>query len=197
MLNLEKIEEVLLATGCTLERVCAELAKLFGVRRSEIGVLRLDGEFLEFVYPPELQAAGRIPLSASAVAARTASTKRPEFFNNFAVVPHRTVFELVKLSDPELAKQEHLTIQKLMSAPIFGERNEVIGVIQVSRKGITPAAAGPDFSEREVRDLERTARRLAALKPEILAVNLQKPRWRLELQNEQKKRSRMRPQRNK
>ena len=37
MTSLEAIEEVLLGSDCTLERICAELAKLFGVRSTEVG----------------------------------------------------------------------------------------------------------------------------------------------------------------
>jgi hypothetical protein len=96
MTNLEDIEEVLLGGSCTLERLCAELAKLFGVRRTEVGMLRVEGDLLRFLYPTELQSAGCIPLSGSAVAARTAVTKKGERFNNFATVAHRTVFELVR-----------------------------------------------------------------------------------------------------
>ena len=186
MSNQEAIEEVLLGGDCTIDRLCAELASLFGVRRTEIGMLRLDGELLKFLYPAELHSAGSIPISSSAVAAITAVSKKGELYNNFANVPHRTVFELVRLKDPERKEDEPPKIQKLMSAPIMGEQDEVLGVVQVSRKGVTPAAAGPDFTVEELQELERTARRVATLRPEILRGDPKKPRWRLELQNEQK-----------
>lgn len=189
MRSLEVVEEVLLAPICTLEKVCVELSRFFGVRQTEIGVLRLEDEFLRFLYPTELQTAGRIPLSGPAIAARTASNRTSEFFNNFAHVPHRTVFELVKLKDPDLRQDEHLPIQKLMSAPILGRGDELLGVIQVSRKGFSPGTAGVDFNQKQLRDLERAARRIAALRPELLEGNPKKPRWRLELQNEQKKKT--------
>lgn len=73
-----------------------------------------------------------------------------------------------------------------MSAPILGEQDEVLGVVQVSRKGVSPGAAGPDFTGEELQELERTARRVATLRPEILLTDPKKHRWRLELQNEQK-----------
>jgi hypothetical protein len=189
MTSLEAIEEVLLGRNCTLDRISAELAKLFGVRCTEVGILRLEGDLLRFLYPAELQSAGRIPISGAAVAARTAATKRAELYNNFANVPHRTVFELVKLRDPEQKNDDHPRIQKLMSAPILGEQDQVLGVVQVSRKGVSPGAAGPDFTGEELQKLERTARRVATLRPEILLTDAKKPRWKLELQNEQKKKS--------
>ena len=187
MTSLEAFEEVLLGRSCTLDRICAELARLFGVRCTEVGILRLEGELLKFLYPAELQSAGCIPISSSATAARTAVTKRAGLYNNFANVPHRTVFELVKLKDPELKTDEHQRIQKLMSAPILGGQDEVLGVMQVSRKGVSPGAAGPDFTGQELQELERTARRVATLRPEILLADTNQLRCRLELQNEEKK----------
>jgi hypothetical protein len=110
---------------------------------------------LNFLYPTELKTAGAIPLSSSAVAARTAQTKRAELFNSFARVKHFSVFELVKLGDTGLGEQ---VIQKLMSAPIVTPNGEVIGVIQLSRKASRPEAAGPDFTPADLRKLESVAR---------------------------------------
>jgi hypothetical protein len=192
-IDLESMEEMLLENSCTLDRVCAELARAFNVRSTEVGVLRIEGDFLRFLYPVELQEAGRIPISGSGVAAKTAREQKAELYNNFAHVPHRTVFELIKLKDteaksePEPADDAPPKIQKLMSAPIKGEEKGLLGVVQISRKGHHPAAAGPDFTDEELEALERTARRVAILKPEILLGAPKKPRGRLELQNEQKK----------
>ena len=69
MKNLESIEDLLLEPGCTLDQICTELARLFTVRPTEVGVMRVEGEFLRFLYPAELQEAGRIPISGSGVAA--------------------------------------------------------------------------------------------------------------------------------
>jgi hypothetical protein len=187
MTSLEAIEEVLLGRDCTLDRISGERAKLFGVRGTEVGILRFEGELLRFLHPAKLQSAGCIPISGSGVAAKTAATKRAELYNNFAKVPHRTVFELIKLRDPEQKNDDHPRIQKLMSAPILGKQDEVLGVVQVSRKGVSPGAAGPDFTGEELQELERAARRVATLRPEILLTDAKKPRWKLELQNEQKK----------
>ena len=88
-----------------------------------------------------------------------------------------------------------------MSAPIVGQLNRILGVfawdqlppilpeVQISRKGQHPAAAGPDFTSGELEDLEFAARRLAMLKPEVLLGEPKKPRWRLELHNEQRKKA--------
>ena len=145
-----------LAGSHTASEFCATLAKLFAVRLSEVAVMRLDHGLLKFVLPEELKTAGAIPVSSSsAIAARTASTKKAEAFNNFAKIKHARVFETVKLISPEDAElQEQSQIQKLISAPVLDAENKVLGVIQVCRKGFDVTSAGPDFTHE---DLERLA----------------------------------------
>jgi len=143
-----------LATGkpqdCTPEAICIAVAKIFGVKKTEVGLLKLKGRLLRFIYPPELTTAGAIPLTSSAVAARTARSRRAELFNSFAQVEHSSVFEVVPLGN---AGSEPEVIQKLMSAPVFSPHEDVIGVIQVSRKGQSPTAAGADFAPEDLEKL--------------------------------------------
>ncbi len=152
-----EIEELvgLNSPDSTPESICAGVAKIFRVRETEVALLELVGSLLNFLYPAELKTAGAIPLSSSAVAARTARTRQAELFNGFTQVKHFSIFELVKLGDTGLDEQ---VIQKLMSAPVLARNGEVIGVIQVSRKAPSPAAAGPDFVSDELRKLESVAR---------------------------------------
>ena len=138
----------------TPESICACVAKIFHVRETEVALLEVGGSLLNFLYPAELKTAGAIPLSSSAVAARTARTKQAELFNSFTQVKHLSIFELVKLGDSGLDEQ---VIQKLMSAPVLARNGEVIGVIQVSRKAPRPAAAG-DFTPDDLQKLESVAR---------------------------------------
>jgi hypothetical protein len=139
----------------TPESICVCVAKIFGVKETEVALLELSGRLLNFLYPAELRMAGAIPLSSSSVAATTAQTKRAEVFNSFTQVKHFSVFELVKLGDTGLDEQ---VIQKLMSAPVLTTNGKVIGVIQVSRKAPRPAAAGPDFTLDDLQKLESVAR---------------------------------------
>ncbi len=139
----------------TPESICACVAKIFHVRETEVALLELSGSLLNFVYPAELQTAGAIPLSSSAVAARTARSKQAELFNGFTKVKHFSIFELVKLGDTGLDEQ---VIQKLMSAPILAANGEVVGVIQVSRKAPRPDAAGPDFTPDDLKKLKSVSR---------------------------------------
>jgi len=145
---------------CTPGSICAEIAKIFRVQETEVALLELRGSLLNFLYPPELSTAGAIPVSSSAVAARTAQTKRAELFNSFTRVSHSSVFELVKLGRTGLDAQ---VIQKLMSVPILTSEDKVLGVIQVSRKGPRPAIAGPDFTSADLSKLELVARHVAKL----------------------------------
>jgi GAF domain len=168
MNRLEQLEELVNSDKCSMGQVCAELALVFGVGITEIGVLRLEGRDLHFVFPPELQVAGTIPLSGTAIAAHTALGKLPELFNQFAAVPHHNFFESVKLHGAKDSPAP-MPIQKMMSVPILNEENETLGVLQVSRKGATPAAAGPDFTSHDLETLERAARRIAYLNPELLS----------------------------
>jgi len=153
--KMREIEELagLDSPDSTPESICACVAKIFHVRETEVGLLELGGRLLNFLYPAELKAAGAIPLSSSAVAARTARTKQAALFNDFTQVKHSSIFELVKLGDTGLDE----VIQKLMSVPVLAKNGEVIGVIQVSRKAPRPAAAGPDFTPDDLRKLESVA----------------------------------------
>ena len=155
-----------LAGGQTASEFCVTLAKLFAVRLSEVAVMRLDHGLLKFVLPEELKTAGAIPVSSSsAIAARTASTKKAETFNNFTKIKHARVFETVKLISPEDAeKQEQSQIQKLMSVPILNPENKVLGVIQVCRKGFDVSSAGPDFTADDLEKLSMAAGIAAGMK---------------------------------
>jgi hypothetical protein len=152
--SLDSLEMLARADSCTAERMCAEIAHIFGVHTTEVGLLRLQGSYLKFVFPPELRTVGAIPLASSAVAAKTAVNKSAEIFNNFVQVKHASIFEMVKLGtrsdEPTMDSQ---TIQKLMSMAIMDNRKDVVGVIQMSRKGATRNTAGPDFTEVDLHTL--------------------------------------------
>jgi len=149
---------VRVSEDCDLKSLCASISEIFQVNETEVGLLELRGKLLYFLFPEELTDAGAIPVSSSAVAARTAQTKKAEAFNSFAQVNHFSVFELIKLGDSGLDAQ---VIQKLMSAPILSSEGTVLGVIQVSRKGPRPAIAGPDFTAADLQKLESVARFVA------------------------------------
>jgi len=154
-----------LSGAATPEIACATLADLFSVGRAEVALLRAENDVLNFLFPGALKAAGFIPLSsASAVAARTASSRKVELFNNFVIVQHANVFETIKLSTlGQSDKPGSNTIQKLMTTPVVDPQQHVLGVIQICRKGITQDDAGPDFTLNDLQNLEAAARILAKL----------------------------------
>jgi hypothetical protein len=164
---LDGLEDLLHVSRCTPGRICAEIARIFKVRQTDVGLLWVEGSLLKFLFPIELQSAGAIPLSSNAVAAQTVNKKKAEVFNRFPQVPHHTIFEQIKLKDSQPLAEMPDPIQKLMSAPILGEGGNVLGVIQVCRKGMTPGIAGPDFTTDDIQLLIRAARRIAMLMPEL------------------------------
>jgi hypothetical protein len=147
------------------ERACLKLAQILHVRRGEIALMRLEKGSLRFIYPAELRSAGVLPLSGSAVAARTAATKTPLLSNTFMRVKHVSLFEAVKLSgggEDEKA-MEQMPIQKIMSVPVATSDGNVVGVVQVSRKGLDASIAGPDFVADDLKLLEKAAEVLARM----------------------------------
>src|SRR5580700_11625901 len=147
------------------QEFCAALAKLFGVRPTEVALMRLQRGLLGFLYPEQLKTAGSIPVSSSsAVAAHTASTRKTEIFNAFIKVKHASIFETVKLNSSEDGERTGANaIQKLMSAPILDSQRKVLGVVQVCRKGFDAGTAGPDFTQDDMQQLELAAKVLSNL----------------------------------
>jgi hypothetical protein len=127
--------------------VAERIAKTLSVRTDEVAILGVSHRWqhLHFVVPQALKNVGFIPLSSkSALAARTTRDNRPEIINDFTSVKHASVFESVKF-----AAESADLIQKIISAPIVsGDR--VVGVIQISRKGVNAKVAGPDFTSEDL-----------------------------------------------
>src|SRR5579859_6958522 len=142
-----------LGPGVTALDLCVVLAKIFRVQYNEVALLRLEGGLLRFIFPEHLRTTGAIPLSSKAVAAHTALSKKAEIFNNFARVKHASIFETIKVEGSEAEAPVPAPIQKLMSVPIMNPDSSVVGVIQISRKGLDPKFA-KDFSREDLHDLE-------------------------------------------
>lgn len=161
--GLEKLEDIVADESCTVEQICHDLSRLFRVRKQEVALLQVQRSMLQFLYPQELRSAGTIPVSSSAVAARTASSRRADYFNNFVGVQHSGIFETVRMKGSEVPNGEvdPLTIQKLMSAPVMGPGNKVTGVVQISRKGFDVQSCGPDFTSEDLDQLKAAARLIA------------------------------------
>src|SRR5260370_10873686 len=159
--NLAPLVSVL-GAGCTQLDVSMILGRVFKVQHAEVALLRLEGGLLKFVFPEHLRTTGAIPISSKAVAAHTALSKKAEIFNNFARVKHASIFETIKpVGVQDDAPAQPATIQKLMSVPILDHQSTVLGVIQISRKGVDPRFT-QDFSREDLHDLQIAAGVLAA-----------------------------------
>jgi hypothetical protein len=155
--NLSELESMI-SESPSSDRACLKLAQILNVRRNEVALLRLDKGSLRFIYPPELRSAGVLPLSGSAVAARTAATRTPLLSNAFMRVKHVSLFEAVKLGAQEEDRSlDQMPIQKIMSVPVAPAGGQVMGVIQVSRKGLDSSLAGTDFTAEDLKHLEKAA----------------------------------------
>jgi hypothetical protein len=153
--------ECVLSEDVTPLAVSMVLAKIFRVQHAEVALLRLDGGLLKFVFPEHLRTTGAIPISSKAVAAHTALSKKAEIFNNFARVKHASIFETIKaVGDQTEDPAPPAPIQKLMSVPILDQNLTVLGVLQISRKGLDPRFT-QDFSREDLHDLELAAGVLA------------------------------------
>src|ERR1700693_2533509 len=159
-----------LGQGVTPLDISMVLAKVFKVQYAEVALLRLEGGLLRFIFPEHLRTTGAIPISSKAVAAHTALSKKAEIFNNFARVKHASIFETINpTSDAADEAVAPSPIQKLMSVPIMNQDLVVVGVIQISRKGLDSKLA-QDFSREDLHDLELGAGLLATA-PALLLRN--------------------------
>jgi hypothetical protein len=151
-----------LGADVTAQDVSKVLAKVFRVGHGEVALLRLEGGLLRFIFPEHLRTTGAIPISSKAVAAHTALSKKGEIFNNFARVKHASIFETIRPVGAEADEPAPPPpIQKLMSVPVMDRESNVMGVLQISRKGLD-ARFTQDFSREDLHDLEVAAGVLAA-----------------------------------
>jgi hypothetical protein len=73
-------------------------------------------------------------------------------------VKHVSLFEAVKLgAEEEDRSQEQMPIQKILSVPVVPAGGNVMGVVQVSRKGLDASLAGADFTNDDLKQLEQAA----------------------------------------
>ena len=79
-------------------------------------------------------------------------------------VKHVSLFEAVKLgAEAEDRSQEQMPIQKIMSVPVASSGGTVMGVVQVSRKGLDASLAGADFTSKDLKQLEQAAEILSRM----------------------------------
>ena len=133
------------------QRVVKYIAGVFGGKQDEVALLFLtsDGKHLRFAAPRKFFDLGTIPITKrDSIAVTIFGRKAGEAINNVPMVKHVAFFESVKLRD------RAVPIQKMITVPIIHD-GKAIGVAQVSRKGETAPAAGPDFSQADVQKAQQ------------------------------------------
>lgn len=129
------------------ERVVKFVASTFGTRTDEVAIMLVteDRKHLRFAAPRRFADLGTIPVTKrDSIAVNIFHRKTGEAINNVPLVRHVAFFESVKLRD------KVAPIQKMITVPIL-RGAEAVGVAQISRKGDSPAEAGPDFTTDDVR----------------------------------------------
>jgi hypothetical protein len=148
------------------DRVVKAVSAAFSCKADEVAILLLtsDNKHLRFVSPRKLSELGTIPVTKrDSIAVNVLAKKQGEAINNVPLVKHVSFFETIKLRD------KPAPIQKMITVPILF-KGAPVGVAQISRKGDTPGAAGPDFGPADVRRaqeiFEGVAPFLAAARPD-------------------------------
>jgi hypothetical protein len=129
------------------ERVVKAVGGAFSAKADEVAILILtsDERHLRFVAPRKFAELGTIPITKrDSIAVNILAKKSGEAMNNVPMVKHVAFFESVKLRD------RPVPIQKMITVPILFQE-QAIGVAQISRKGESPAEAGPDFTAADVK----------------------------------------------
>jgi len=130
-----------------LRFVAEELAHFFAVRTHEVGIFRVNPKKHEivFIWLQGMTSYGHIPLNAiNSLVAKTANDRAATLDNSFAGSRHLFIFEHMLAE-----KSERIPLQKIMSAPILNG-DEVLGVLQISRKAPSLTEAGADFTTRDL-----------------------------------------------
>lgn len=141
--------------GQRCESVARHVADFCEVGPGEVGIFRYDAarQGLVLCWPPGLRIAGDIPIeSHDVLVAATARERTTHVDNDFPGHKHPLFYEKVLPGG---------RIQKIVSVPVLAGE-ELLGVLQVCRKGSDPVAAGPDFTSDDGAAMEKVAALLAA-----------------------------------
>jgi hypothetical protein len=133
-----------------LKSVAEELALFFAVHTHEVGLFKVNHKKHEivFIWPQGMTSFGHIPLNAiNSLVAKTANERSSTLDNKFSGSRHLFIFEHMLAE-----KSDRIPLQKIMSAPII-KKDEVVGVLQISRKAASLPEAGADFTPQNLESL--------------------------------------------
>ncbi len=146
------------------------VAQAFSVQKDEVAILLLKdhGLMLRFAYPIELyeNKANAFPINTRSITADVLRARKGRIDNDVALIVHLNVYERIRLK--EVGPFE---IQKMISAPLMLPGGEILGVMQVCRKGETMREAGPDFSPSDLSKLNDLVQWVAPYIQSVIPAN--------------------------
>ena len=149
----------------TLNDIARFYCDNFELQADEVAILLSDKDnmVMSFAYPEHLVNAGMIPISSpDAFAARVFKLNRGMIENNFSQMKHLHLFEYIKGPSDKLRR-----IWKMMSA-ILRAGEMKFGIIELSRKGDNPGAAGEDFQPEDLEFLQASIAEIAPYLRKVL-----------------------------
>lgn len=123
-----------------LDRKISEILKL-SQRSVFVLDMHRDGSLLEFTYPPQFKG-NMLPVDNKNIAGRAAIAKRSYISNN---VREEKGFVILDW----LMSMGGAPIQKMITYPVIFI-DEVIAVVQVTRRGVTLSESGPNFRKEDL-----------------------------------------------
>ena len=140
----------------------------FHLNDYEVAIFLTNDEkaVLSFACPQYLVNSGMIPISSTeAFSASIFRTGRGLLENNVQLHKHLSIFEIIRTPDDKIRP-----VWKMIGASIAVE-DDKIGVIEISRRAVSQADAGEDFSETDLKFLANTITKLAPFIKKVLPRN--------------------------
>lgn len=140
----------------------------FFLEEFEVAIFLTNDEktVLSFACPEYLINSGMIPVSSTeAFSASIYRTGRGFIENNLQQQKHLSIFEIIRTPDNKVKP-----IWKMIGA-LITVNEERIGVIEISRRAVSQADVGEDFSESDLRFLENTIAKLGPFIKRVLPDN--------------------------
>jgi len=127
--------------------IAAAISKAVSVKNDEVAMLLLttSGNTMKFIWPPPLfESNAALPAEyQNSFASSVLKTMKGKVDNKVSESKHLKFFENVKGMETS-----GVPIQKMIAVPMVFEQ-KAIGVLEVSRKGHNPDAAGPNFTPED------------------------------------------------
>lgn len=146
-----------------VKTIASFLAKRFAVTEAEIALLLLrpNRQVLRFAHPLEhfKGQTNVFPVNSPGIATTVVRSGRGMIHNDMSRVSRLEMYEWIPTGGGKPKE-----IQKMIAAPLTLSGGEIIGVVEVSRKGKSPEEAGSNFTPAELTELTQIG---AAVAPGI------------------------------